>query len=325
MKIHLGKEFQQINKNIGVPMRKIMQRAGIPNVTWQDEITLTPRQYYRLMQEFDQTITDEQLITLSNVKNLQQFLPPIYAALSAKTGLEAIQRLSEYKQIIGPVKLELTLKEDTLNIRILYVDSSQPIPRFSLLNEQLLLISMLRTGTDKRIKPQKIASNFKYGAKLTQLIGITPQQSATNLLEFSLNDLTIPFLTENNAMWEYLEPEMKRRVQEERKDESFLGTLQDTLLSAIPSGRFNIEVVAQTLGLSARTLQRKLKQENTSYHAEVAQVQKSLTLGYFQYTNLTTADVAYLVGYSDEKSLARAFKQWTGQTIVSYKKQIVMK
>ena len=126
-------------------------------------------------------------------------------------------------------------------------------------------------------------------------------------------------------MWEYLEPEMKRRVQEERKDESFLGTLQDTLLSAIPSGRFNIEVVAQTLGLSARTLQRKLKQENTSYHAEVAQVQKSLTLGYFQYTNLTTADVAYLVGYSDEKSLARAFKQWTGQTIVSYKKQIVMK
>lgn len=323
MKIRLGDEFQQINQKIGVPMKKILERAGVPNVTWQEKIDLTSVHYYRLMEEFDQIVTDEQLVAFSDVKNLQQFLPPIYAALSAKNGLEAIRRLSEYKQVIGPIKLELTTKKDVVSIRIHYIDPNQPMPRFSVLNEQLLLISLLRTGTGKQIKPQKIASNFEYGNKLTELIGIKPQQSGTNFLDFSLADLAIPFLTENNAMWEYLEPEMKRRLQEERTEESFLGTLQDTLLSAIPSGRFNVEDVAQTLGLSARTLQRKLKQEDTSYRAEVHRIQKSLTLGYFQYTDLDTPDIAYLVGYSDEKSLARAFKSWTGQTISSYKKQKV--
>lgn len=320
MKIRLGDEFQQINQKMGVPMKKMLERAGVPNVTWQEKIDLTPFHYYRLMEEFDQIVTNEQLVVFSDVKNLQQFLPPIYAALSAKNGLEAIQRLSEYKQIIGPIKLELITKKDAVSIRIHYIDSNQPMPRFPVLNEQLLLISLLRTGTGKQIKPQNIASSFEYGNKLTELIKTEPQQSGTNFLDFSLADLAIPFLTENNAMWEYLEPEMKRRLQEERTEESFLGTLQDTLLSAIPSGRFNVEDVAQTLGLSARTLQRKLKREDTSYHAEVHRIQKSLTLGYFQYTDLDTPDIAYLVGYSDEKSLARAFKSWTGQTVSSYKK-----
>ncbi len=76
------------------------------------------------------------------------------------------------------------------------------------------------------------------------------------------------------------------------------------------------------LGSVARTLQRNLTAEGTKFNQELQNVQKILAFGYLKNPDMTTDDVAYLLGYSEVSSFSRAFKKWTGQTISEYRKQM---
>ena len=107
------------------------------------------------------------------------------------------------------------------------------------------------------------------------------------------------------------------------KRESFTGLVQQKLYLAIPSGAFGIEDIAATLGISSRTLQRNLTAEGTRFNQELQNVQKILAFGYLKNPDMTTDDVAYLLGYSEVSSFSRAFKKWTGQTISEYREQVL--
>ena len=136
---------------------------------------------------------------------------------------------------------------------------------------------------------------------------------------FKKSDLEKPFLTANNVMLDYLEPQLKERLAEVMISESFTGVVQQKLYQAIPSGLFTIEDIAASLGISSRTLQRNLTAEGTKFNQELQNVQKILAFGYFKNPKMTTEDVAYLLGYSEVSSFSRAFKKWTGQTISEYR------
>ena len=45
------------------------------------------------------------------------------------------------------------------------------------------------------------------------------------------------------------------------------------------------------------------------------------SFGYFKNPDMTTDDVAYLLGYSEVSSFSRAFKKWTGKTISEYREE----
>lgn len=59
--------------------------------------------------------------------------------------------------------------------------------------------------------------------------------------------------------------------------------------------------------------------EGIKFNQELQNVQKILAFGYFKNPEMTTEDVAYLLGYSEVSSFSRAFKKWTGQTISEYR------
>lgn len=76
----------------------------------------------------------------------------------------------------------------------------------------------------------------------------------------------------------------------------------------------------EKLGLSKRTLQRKLSEENTSFQKQLNNTREILAIHYINNTDMSTNDIAYLLGYSELNSFLRAFRIWTGKTISSYKK-----
>ena len=121
-------------------------------------------------------------------------------------------------------------------------------------------------------------------------------------------------------MWKYLEPELNKQLAEQINDQSFAGYVQKELYSAIPSGLFLAEDIANRLGVSTRTLQRNLSAENTTFKQELQAVQKAMAFSYFK-MNLPTEEISDLIGYSDVNTFSRAFKKWTGITITEYKKQ----
>ena len=69
--------------------------------------------------------------------------------------------------------------------------------------------------------------------------------------------------------------------------------------------------VARDLNMSARTLRRRLQEENTSFRNLVDELRKELAIKYLRDTDLTIEHIAESLGFSDEANFRQAFRRWT--------------
>ena len=76
----------------------------------------------------------------------------------------------------------------------------------------------------------------------------------------------------------------------------------------------SIEQVAAQLGMSARTLQRRLAEEDTSYAAVVDEVRLGTAKQALADPTNSLAEIAFLIGFEEQSSFSRAFKRWTGMS-----------
>ena len=313
------KQFRDFLRSIGLSIENILEQAGIPNILWKEEIQFSTEEYYLFLKKIDEVITDEQISAISNIDNLNVFIPSFFAALSSKNGLEGLKRLAKYKKLIGPVFLEIKEFEEIVQVQYFFEQREKELPRFAVLNEQLMLINLLNKG----ISPVSVTSPFEYGELLTKEINTTINKAKQNEIIFSMKDLKKPFLTANNIMVEYLEPQLKQKLAEMESEtfDTFTSRVQKKLFQLIPSGQFGLENVAEEFGISGRTVQRNLSAENASFNQLVKDIQKIMTFNYLEAKELSIDEIAYLVGYTELSSFYRAFKKWTGKTVLQYQKE----
>lgn len=74
----------------------------------------------------------------------------------------------------------------------------------------------------------------------------------------------------------------------------------------------SLETAASELGMSGRTLRRKLAEEGTSYQQELDDVRQKLAREYFQRGGSSVTEIAMTLGFSDASAFAKAFRRWTG-------------
>ncbi|HUJ57806.1 MAG TPA: AraC family transcriptional regulator [Kofleriaceae bacterium] len=81
-----------------------------------------------------------------------------------------------------------------------------------------------------------------------------------------------------------------------------------------------IEPVARRLGLTARSLQRRLKDEGTSFQAVRDATRRELARRYLD-DRLSIAEISFLLGFSEPSAFFRAFKRWTGLTPIEARRR----
>jgi AraC-like DNA-binding protein len=87
---------------------------------------------------------------------------------------------------------------------------------------------------------------------------------------------------------------------------------------------FDISQVAERLYVSERTLRRRLEAESTSFRATFDEVRNLLAREYLAKTELTVAEIAHLLDYSDTVNCRRAFVRWNGVTPSQYRQQQIV-
>ncbi|MFV0560256.1 MAG: helix-turn-helix domain-containing protein [Enterococcus sp.] len=321
MKIAIDKSFQEFLEINLLDLNLILEEANITNGLWKEEIILSDNEFYRFQEVLSQKITDEQLLLLSDVKQIKLFMPIFFAALSSSNGIQAINRLAQYKRLISPVDIEVQHFNDTVEISINEVSGTQKLSRFSLLNEQFIILNILRTGSGQNIIPIKIKGPFALSASMISFVGCNSEVSSNNLLVFKLADLELPFSTRNNSMWKLIEPELNRQLEDIKTSSPIINSLHQIVQLLIPSKECTIDNVSNRLGVSTRSLQRYLAEEGTTFKAELQLVQKNMALHFSRDLNLTTDEISWLLGYSETSAFTRAFKKWTGMTLNQYRKK----
>ena len=89
---------------------------------------------------------------------------------------------------------------------------------------------------------------------------------------------------------------------------------RSVLLECLPSGDASLGGAARRLGVSTRTLQRRLASEGVSFRQIIQEVREHLARHYLRNTALTFGEVAFLLGFDEPPSFFRAFREWTGRT-----------
>lgn len=84
------------------------------------------------------------------------------------------------------------------------------------------------------------------------------------------------------------------------------------LILARPGFFPDIDYVADKLGMSTRTLRRRLKQEGSSYRELLEEVRYGLAREYLANTRLPMDEVSRLLGYTESGNFSHAFKRWSG-------------
>jgi AraC-like DNA-binding protein len=103
-------------------------------------------------------------------------------------------------------------------------------------------------------------------------------------------------------------------LDEQQRSRSITEMVKWIMKRSLVGGRPDIKAVAKELGMSDRTLQRRLTDDNTSFKHLLIQARHEQAREYLADPSLDIKEVAFLIGYEDQNSFYRAFRLWEGDT-----------
>ena len=114
------------------------------------------------------------------------------------------------------------------------------------------------------------------------------------------------------------------RVEEETKgmEISSIKIASDVELlikDALPSGIPSIIQIGEYMGMSSRTLTRRLSENGFTFRELVKQTQEKISKDLLKHSSSTVSEIAFQTGFSEQSAFSRAFKRWTGQSPLEYR------
>lgn len=316
-KVHVGPAWRLLLHDLKLDELAILRRAGLPSNTLDGEGTrITLDHYYALHDAVEAEAQDPRLpLEVGKIVSLELFDPALFAALCSPDMNTAATRLGQFKRMVGPFSLDVDIRARETRLR--YRCKTRPdLPRARALSEAVFLVALVRRATRHQVVPLRVSVQLlpEVLEPYAEYFGCELQRGSGCAVVFDARDASRPFLTHNARMWEVFEPALRRRMADAGRSRSTREQVEVALFELLPSGRTEIKDVAKQLGLSSRTLQRRLAAEDTSWLAVLGQTRERLARHYLSNTKMNLAEVSFLLGFEDPNSLFRAFQRWTGTT-----------
>jgi AraC-like DNA-binding protein len=97
----------------------------------------------------------------------------------------------------------------------------------------------------------------------------------------------------------------------------------DKIVERLPDGPPSQQQIASVLCVSNRTLQRKLREEGTSFKELLKDTRMQLARRYLRSPGRSVVETAYLLGFSEPSTFSRAFKRWTGVAPAEFRESTI--
>ena len=115
------------------------------------------------------------------------------------------------------------------------------------------------------------------------------------------------------------------RVEEETKGiklntNKLVLDIENLIKDALPSGIPGVEQIGQILGMSRRTLTRRLAENNLTFRDLIKRIQEEVSKDLLKNSARNIAEIAFETGFSEQSAFSRAFKNWTNQSPAEFRK-----
>ncbi|ACS84196.1 AraC-like transcriptional regulator QhpR [Musicola paradisiaca] len=132
------------------------------------------------------------------------------------------------------------------------------------------------------------------------------------------NSLLIPkrdllrTMPDHDPLLQLLVQDALRQLNGDVHQQSVVDMARARLRQILPQGEPSLDEVAENIGLSSWSLQRRLKEEGINFTQLVEKVRCEMATHYLQQRQLSISEMAFLLGYSEVSAFSRAFRRWFG-------------
>lgn len=182
-----------------------------------------------------------------------------------------------------------------------------------------LMVNACRALTGRNIAPLEV--RFRHGRKTEirtfERILNCPVifGSDHECIVFKREQLRLPVVTADDRLLEILKGYGDTILAERaRHGPDFKHDVESCIVELLPKGEATAKLVAMELGMSERTLSRRLAEIGLTFKTLLAEIRHDLSLKYVAEPGITLKQTAFLLGYSEVSAFSHAFKRWTGHT-----------
>ncbi len=254
-------------------------------------------------------------IRLAAATQVHQYDLSSLAALHSPDLRTAIEKLARYKRLCGPKELSVESSSRELALSTVWHYSKAPSPARLVDATLASFLVLFQRGTGLPIAPKRLelARGKSDEAMLTRFFGCPLRfRAKRDALVLEERALDMPFVTHNADLLQTLLPGLDQRMAS--KAASFVDEVRRVVARRMSGERPSVEKVARELSLSPRTLQRKLGEHGETYQQVLDGVRHQTALQLLRSPTVEVTEVAFLLGFEELNSFARAFRAWEGTT-----------
>ena len=258
------------------------------------------------------------------------FMDVGYALAAASTIREALEINGRYQpltQEVARMRLEIERKE----ARIVLVQAIPDSERMRRVTEAILAgyASIGRWLLWDQARPVT-SVQFRHAAPCKEtfdfyktLFGEDVQcGAAEDVMTIDAGLIDRPLPNANPALVHLLTGRLNARLAAYRAGSSLRMLVLSGLHQQMRRGKPSLDDTARLLGMSGRTLRRRLLEEELSYSELLAAARKEAAEVYIHEEKLSLAEIAGLLGYGDQTAFMRAFRIWFGESPGVYREKL---
>ena len=300
---------------LGISAQDVVRKAQLPLTVLSESVEVTTAQYFAIWSAVSELMSDAAvgIIKLTTELNPAQLPPSVLAPYHARDYRDALSRIARYKQLCYPERLHITEDGElcTIELEWLYTEQSEPP-----ILVYLTLVSLLQLG--------RVGSGHRFSARSVEFLHPSPLGdvraledyfgcsvlfgATNNRLTLHRSDLNRHFVTYNAELLDILVPALEKSLDDKERSKSTTEIVKWMIKRSLDGGRPDVLILAGELGMSERTLQRRLTDEGTSFKQLLSESRREMAREYLADPSIDIKEVAFLLGYEDKSSFYRAFR-----------------
>lgn len=305
-------------EELGVSVPAVLRKAALPHDLFQHtRILVSISELFALWRAIEVVSKDASIgLKLATETRIERFHPMGLAALSTESLGAAVKHMAHYKKLCAPEEILHQHTEDEWSVRFHWTLAVEVEPAVLIEHCFAWVLTIARQGTGTRISPLRVelVQPRTHIKALERHFGCPVVSGAAhNALVFRSSDAALPFVTRNAELLDMLAPQFDLELQQRAaREDSFLELVRNAIQQKLTGHRPVMDDIAHDLRLSPRTLQRRLQELGSSYQRLLDEARHEMARYYLRNSVLELAEAAYLLGYEDANSFARAFRSWEG-------------
>ena len=300
-----------------IPLQSVLRNAGLSPVFFQAEKPYaSTAELFALWRAIGELSPVPGIgLKLGSERRLEHYSPSTIAAVCSRNFRDALQRVGRYKQLTCPEEIRLETEEEEATVEVFYLQSKEVEPDTLVDLVLSWILSIGRHGTDTVLAPLRLELTraLRDRELLETHYGCPVRfQADRNALVFRNRDLDRPFVTHNAELVTVIGTQLEADLQERNAGENVGEQVKLTLKRSLAGKRPTLRSIAHELGMSVRTLQRRLTGAGLTFQQLVENTRRELAHHYLKQNAVELTEAAFLLGFEDANSFFRAFHLWEG-------------